>query len=447
MLLYLYSALVVSYTVSVFFDSRLLDYTAGIFAILSFGYSFRGAARLYQVTGGIFIGIGVGLALYNGIPLWKLPYFSTSTIVLLVIFYVLPFINSIIVVGRYEQSVNRLLKTKITHLGQLYYRSSLVSFVLGSFLNIATVTFVEAVLQKNLRGIVQRVRHRFITQALLRGYALSLVWSPMEILVAISVDLTGGEYLHFLPWLLLFSVILLVADWMLGFRYRSYHIPEEASRDAVALDKKSIGRIIALFGYLTVFIIAVVLLRRWLELSFLMAVALVIPGYAFGWALAIGRSRAFITYSIPQWKARVLSTHNYIVLFLAVGFSMSILQETHYLSYLQKPFSAIAGMPLLLFLSIQTLFIGLAMVGFHPLVTISILGEIIRPVLGQINPMSIGIVLITSGLSTVMAGPYNVSVSLMGSLLGENPYRISWWNIGFAFLYSGIGTCIAYLLL
>jgi hypothetical protein len=103
--------------------------------------------------------------------------------------------------------------------------------------------------------------------------------------------------------------------------------------------------------------------------------------------------------------------------------------------------------PVLLFLLIQVLFLGLAMIGFHPLVTISILGEAIQPLLGEINPLSFAVVLISSGLSTVMAGPYNITVSLTGSLLHQNPYRVSFWNIGFAFLYSSMGTMIALLML
>lgn len=46
-----------------------------------------------------------------------------------------------------------------------------------------------------------------------------------------------------------------------------------------------------------------------------------------------------------------------------------------------------------------------------------------------------------------MAGPYNITVSLTGSLLHQNPYRVSFWNIGFAFLYSSMGTMIALLML
>lgn len=446
-MLYLYSALILLYTINVFAVSRTLECIVGILSILSLALSFQRADRLYKSTGSVFMIVGLLLYMDSGLSWTKLPYFMNSTIILLVIFYVLPFINSIIVVGRYDQSVNKLLKIRTDHLGQLYYRGSLVSFLLGSFLNIATIPFVEAVLRKNLQSITVKLRHLFISQVMLRGYALSLAWSPMEILVAISVDITQISYLQYLPWLLLFSFVLLLFDWALGFRYRKYQLQLDEEKQAAALNMATVRRIFALLVYLSLFIAAVVGVRSLLAISFLLAVALVIVPYSIIWALIIRRGHTFIMYSLAQWKIRASSMQSYVVLFLAVGFFISILREAHYLEHIQEPFSSLADVPLLLFAAIQGLFIGLAMIGFHPLVTMSILGEVVQPLLGQINPISIGIVLITSGLSTVMAGPYNLTVSLTSSLLGENPYRISLWNIGFAFLYSSIGTFIAFILL
>ncbi|MCK6258877.1 hypothetical protein LCY76_20105 [Fictibacillus sp. KIGAM418] len=446
-LLAVYSMMVLSYTVNLFLDSVMLDEVTGILALLSLILSFPKASGLYKTTGTVFMVIGFSLYLYLQRPLLELPHYMNSTVVLLVIFYVLPFINSIIIVGRYDKSVNKLLKRRVGHLGQLYYRSSLASFLLGSFLNIATIPLVESVLRRNLQKVEDRVRDLFISRAMLRGYALCLAWSPMEILVAISVDITHSDYVHLLPWLFLFSTILLFVDWLIGLRYRKFRVEQSAAAEDMPLDARTVKKVAVLLLYLSIFIAAVILAKRWLGVNFLMSVALVILPYSIIWALLIKRAKSYTSYSLREWRRRAGSQQNYIVLFLAAGFLISTLKETPFLDYLQQPFASVQHMPFYMFVMIQIIFLGLAMIGFHPLVTISILGEVIQPLLGQVNPLSFAIVLITSGLSTVMAGPYNITVSLTGSLLNQNPYRITFWNIGFAFLYSSVGTIIALLLL
>ncbi|MFB4165376.1 hypothetical protein ACE1TI_16590 [Alteribacillus sp. JSM 102045] len=442
--LLIYSALVFAYGITIFWDSGVVMYLTGLFAFLSVVISFPKAQRLYKVTASIFVIIALITAAFEGIAVVQFPYYMTSTAILIMIFYVLPFINSVIVVGRYDQKVNRLLKTKISHLGQLYQRTALVSFLLGSFLNIGTIPLVVSVLKRNLKEQSANLVSRFISSAMLRGYALCLVWTPMEILVAISIDITGVGYVTLLPYLLLFSLTLLLITFWAGKSYKGYTLESVSGQiDMTAVYKK----IASLSFFLILFISIIIWLRPLLNLSFLETVGLVIIPYSFLWALVIKRIRSFLVYGLRTWQARTSSLQNYVVLFLSVGFFISILGESKLMGYLQYPFLILEGLPVLLFIVIQILFLGLAMVGFHPLVTISLVGEMLQPILGSVSPLAAAIVLITSGLSTVMAGPFNISVSLTGMLLHQNPYRVSLWNVGFAFLFSSGGTLLATIIL
>lgn len=449
MMLLLYSSLVALYMLNVFVQSQELNYIVGILAILSLMFSFKAAKGLYKISGFLFLVIGAALYPFIERPLHHVPFLMTSTVIIVTIILVLPFINSIIIVGRYDQSVNRLLKAKTNHLGQLYYRGSFVSFLLGSFLNIGTLPLVHHVLEKNLKEKTKRLRSVFISRSMLRGYALCLVWSPMEVLVALSIDMTGVNYLTVLPWLLLVSFLLLLADWGIGWRYKRYALDAypEQNGQSHSIDRKVVMKIIALAIYLVVFITTIILVKRLVELSFLEAVAFLIIPYSILWASTIKRLRSYAAYSVETWKKRTANLQNFMVLFLSVGFFISVLRESGYMDVLQRPFMALADWPVLLFVSVQVIFLALAMVGFHPLVTLSLLGEVIYPVLTAISPLSMAVVLITSSLATVMAGPFNISVSITGVLLEENPYRISIWNIAFAFLFGGAGTIVALFLL
>jgi hypothetical protein len=442
----LYSFLILLYVGNLFMGIKAIDYVTGILAILAIGFSFKPSGNLYKVTSLVFLITGLLILLYIGIPVTSIPFFMSSTLMILALFYVLPFVNTIVSAGRYDQSASKLLKARIRNLGQLYSRGLFVSFILGIFLNVATVTITEGVLRKNLQKVTGKVRDTFISQAVLRGYALSLTWSPMEIIVAVTIDITGVDYLKFLPWLLLFSVTLLAAESLTPIRYRKY-VLNSGDVSEEKMDRKNIWKIASLFFVLVLFITLITIVRREFQLNFMTAVTLVIPPFTFLWAIAIRRLPKFLSYGLGKWKQRVTGMHNFFLLFLSLGFFISILQESGYIAIFQKPLMAMQDYPMLLFILIQVLFLGLAMIGFHPLVTISMIGEIVQPVLPAISPLSMSIVLITSALSTVMAGPYNITVSLMSDILSRNPYRISMWNIGFAFLFSSFGTIIAVLLL
>ncbi|MGY4688711.1 hypothetical protein [Salibacterium sp. K-3] len=440
MYLILYSLLVVGYAVSLFAGGAWLTYLTGLAAAASIVVSFPKADRLYQGTAAVFLIAAAAAVWVEGIAVHELPYYMTSMVMLIMVFYVLPFINSVIVVGRYDQKVNKLLKTNMTHLGQLYRRAAGVSFMLGTFLNISTLPLVVSVLRRNLEEQSARLSARFISSAMLRGYALCLVWSPMELLVAISVDITGAAYLELLPLLLFFAAVFLMITMITGRKYR--HITTSIETRDINM-RAVYQKIAGLSFFLLLFISSIIALHEVLPVSFLETVALVITPFSFGWALVIGRIRSFLVYALKNWTSRTASLQNYMVLFLSVGFFIRVLEETVWMDWLQYPFLFLQDIPVLLFVTIQVMFLALAMIGFHPIVTIALAGEMLQPLLEDIAPAGAAVVLITSGLSTVMAGPFNISVSLTGMLLHQNPYRVSLWNLPFAFLFSSGGTVLA----
>ncbi len=138
--------------------------------------------------------------------------------------------NSAVHVGRYDQRINELMKENVDHLGSLYARSLLTSTVLFSFLNLSAIHLTQGVLLENLNKLKKPLRDSFISQTTLRAFALALIWSPMEIIVALTVDSTGVSYLAYLPWLLLCSAIVLSIDLLRG-KKRYEHIPYTASTE------------------------------------------------------------------------------------------------------------------------------------------------------------------------------------------------------------------------
>lgn len=440
-----YTVFVVVYLLSVFFSNSWIIYTSGMLGMLAVALSFARASSLFKRTGLIFIIVGMSLMIVKEISLVNIPVYFNRMAIMIALFVALPFMNSIITVGKYDRNVNKLLKKDIHNLGQMYQRGSLTSYIIGMFLNIGVISFVHQVLERSLKNSESNMKNRYIASLILRGYALCLVWSPMEILVGVTIDLTEVSYFTILPYLFTLSVIVLMADWLFAKRYKQYTV-EHAIHSVSYHEAGIVKNIFYLFVHLFLFIAVVSVFKYYFQFSFLTTVTLAILPYSIFWAATINKLKFYLKYSAMVWERKTSSLQNYVVLFLGLGFFISVLEETNLMKYLQNPVVQLAKSPFVLFAVIQILFICLAMVGFHPLVTMAVVGEAIKPVLETINPVAISIVLITSGLSTVMSGPYNVSVSLMSMLIHDNPYKVSLYNLRFALLFSSAGTFLALLL-
>lgn len=445
MLVILFSTLFLLNFVSYFVENDILKYAVGILALISWCFSFSINQKLYKIMGTIFFAIALIIFIYLGIPIIKLPIYITENITLLSIFFVLPFLNSIVVVGRYVRSASTIFKIKSTDTSQIYTRSSIVSFLLGGMLNIATLPLVSSVILKNFKKFEDQMFVKMIiAKSMLRGFVLSLSWTPMEIIVILSLEFTQLSYLTVFPWLILLSGILLIINILLSKRYK---IPlNDSALEKTNINKKYLLKIIVLFLFLGLFIVASVITNKILKIGTLASISLIIIPFSFLWALLIKRHKSFLAYSIPIWKERVNSMKGYMLLFLSVGFFTTMLRETYILSLIQKKSVVLTQNPFILFLLIQIIFIIFALLGFHTVVTISILGEIVKPIVDNINPLSISLVLIFSGLSPTLFSPFNISASLTGELLKINPFKITIWNLGFALLFSSAGTLLAILI-
>ncbi|WEG15322.1 hypothetical protein PQ478_12305 [Alkalihalophilus pseudofirmus] len=444
-----YSVILLMYIANTFIGSESIHYVIGILAIPMLLISLLGASKLFRILGSIFIAVGTGMYIYSGLPLYQVPLYFTSTMPLLAFFIVLPWMNSIVRAGRFDRRINELMKANVSDLGKLYVRSSFTTYTLCSFINLSALSISQEVLLENMAKMKKKIKDSFISQTTLRAFAVALCWSPMEIMVAMTVDATGVSYLAYLPWLILCSFIVLMVDWLWGSR-RFKSVPYEA---AVYHPERTIEpgiiawKITKLVIALTAFLLIVVTLGNAYNLNFILSVTLVILPFSFCWALVMNRMRSFLAIGWGTWKFRTNHMQNFVVLFLSLAFFSSSLNETPFLGMIQQPFLAASETPLVILLLIQGTYLLMSMIGVHPVATIGILAEVMQPLYSVINPMSVGMVLITGALATATVGAYGITVTMTSMNTVQNPYRITLRNMPFAIFYGGVGTLIGYLLL
>ncbi|WP_156290558.1 hypothetical protein [Oceanobacillus salinisoli] len=439
-----YSMVLLLYLINVFADVRALEYAVGLLAIPMMGISFIWASNLFRVLGGAFIGTGAIMFLAAGLPFREIPLFFTSNLALLAYLVILPWINSIVHVGKYDTQMKELMKGNVNHLGNLYIRSSITTYILMMFLNISAVTLTQEMLIKNMKKMKTKVRNAFISQTTVRAFAIALIWSPMEVMVALTVEATGVSYLFYLPWLMLISLLVLSGDLLIGWwKFRSVpYIPVEQDEAQVPVKSVVIGIAKLLFA-LCLFLSTILFINQTFDLNFILTVTLVILPFSAIWAMLIKRWTMFKKFGFEVWKNRTNHQQNFIILFISLSFFSNSLNETDMLNIVQEPFHIFADYPVIILYLILVTYFVMAMIGIHPVGTIAILLEVLTPLFGFINPAAIGIVMIVAALATSASATYGVTVTITAMNTVQNPYKITLQNLLFTFVFGSVGIGMA----
>lgn len=437
---YIYTSLIIAYILSSFIQSDILPYFVGILANITVFISLFYARGLYLYSGIIFYTLGIVLYFTTDGVSFLLQFHSMIGI--LALFLVLPFLNALIVVGRYDSHLSTLLQFKVRDIGDLYKRSSIVSHILGLFLNIATVPILIQSLQNTLKTFPDKLTKPFYAKSILRAYAFCLMWSPMEVMIIQTLEITGESYLIVFPFLLFLVGLFLFIDTTLGKRrHQDLTLP----MNEVELSfQTSFRKIFELFVLLFILVGAVSILDLIIAQGYLFSLVLLMIPISLIWSWRLGKLKRYWAYTIPHWQVRTKGLANFYFMFISAGFFVMMLANTALLDMLQPFILRIADHSLLLFMMICIYFFLSSMIGFHPLVSIVLLAEILHPVLADISSIPLSIVLIISSLSTVMYSPFHISTSLLASEINVNPYRVGLWNMPFVLLLLSITVLFAY---
>jgi len=445
LIIFLYSSVILLYIVNRFASVPALTYIIGILAFTALVTAFFRSSGLYRKSGIFFFTGGLLLFFYNGTPIETFFLHFDTMLGILSLFFVLPFMNTIIRTGHYDSHLRKLLQHGAGDLNKLYKRSFLISHFLGLFLNIATIPLVHNTLRQSLSSIKTKLAQKFYSQSILRGYALCLAWSPIEIMVIISLDMTGFTYVYLFPFIVSIVLFMFLSDWLFARKkYQGMALPIES--EAAYSTRKVVSKITQMMGMLAFLVLTATLLEYLFNKGFLFSIVLSIIPVSVLWAASIKRLRRYFTIALPVFKARTLGLSNFFFLFLSAGFFVETLSASDFMNYLEFVFVNSTDYILVLYFLIGLYFFVSAFAGFHPLVSIALLGEVLAPVMNEIGSISLTLVLITSSLATAIYSPFNLSVSLLSNQLGITPYKISGWNLPFSLYYVTVSIFIAYAL-
>ncbi|WP_339112221.1 hypothetical protein [Thioclava sp. GXIMD2076] len=282
---------------------------------------------------------------------------------------------------------------------------------------------------------IRKIRIRRMLQAVHRGFAASLCWSPLGFAMVISTSIVdGAEINHIILPALVSSAILIGVGWTMDQIFKptipaGHHAtPLSATLPTTARDLLPVLWLIILIA------IPVIVLDLVAGLSAAMSVLLIIPLLSAGWLLVGAppkeRGHHFALHACEFGFIELPSFRNEIVLLSMAGFIGST-AGTMLAPIVAASGLDLAALPVWLLLILPILLIPLGgQLGMNPILFVSLFGPLL-PSAAELGISPTAIVLsITAGWAlSGVTSPFTASVMLVARLGDVTPATVSWrWN-------------------
>nr|WP_287836591.1 hypothetical protein [Halomonas sp.] len=315
---------------------------------------------------------------------------------------------------------------------------SLGSALFGIILNIGVLNLFAAMIEKSNtlsaaqgRGWVREARQRRMMLALLRGFSLAPLISPMGIGVAVVLSsLPQITWPQLAPYILGAAALIFMAGWAVDY-FTGPHPPANKTYVTPSL------RPLAQFSVLLIGIVALVFSIAWLlELRLPIAALLGAPTGALLWLawqrrrLGYGGLPAAITAVHRQLPWLLSPSANEIVVLGAAGYLGHVcvgLVDTQQLAPLLAVLDPLGTLNAVL---AMLMVVGLAQIGVNPIVTVTLLVGLL-PTLGieGLTPELIGASLMVGWALALMSSPMTASMLILSRFTGVTATRIGYrWN-------------------
>ncbi|WP_144469097.1 hypothetical protein [Siminovitchia fortis] len=363
---------------------------------------------------------------------------------LLGIFVVLPFIQGILRLNKYDKSMKSLIRYRVKHLSGIYQRTSFFTYLLAVLLTIATLPISIQSLNNLVPSLKGDAKKRFYTHSMLRAYSLALFWSPVELLVIASIDQLNASYLVLMPILLLTSLTYLFFDWLL--HRRTYFIPlEEMNIEKKGtFNKKDALRIVQFFVAVILLFVFVLVTDHFLQEGLLVAIVIVVIPFSFAWIIVLRKLPIYLTYMKKSLYISIGNMNNFVALFLSAGFFISMMEKSvlfdHINEFVINQFQSLHLA--VFFFFIAAIFWITSLCGFFSVVTITLLAQVLAPIASGLEN-SLALLFIGSTISLLMISPFNIATAIMATLIRSSPLKIFKWNFKFAFGFMILVTTIS----
>lgn len=457
----------IGYIANVFLAQSLLALINTITLILAVILSFiatKGSTRMIAAV--LFI-VGAFLLFYTQAPLdvWKKALLENGY--LLAMFIMVPLISLPVRYGGYNESLEALFDRFGNSKSRFYGLVSVMTAFLGVLVSIASVPLTCEV----ARSSHFAANARILATALSRGFITCLFWAPTTATIALSLQLTGANWLSVLPFGLLFAIIAGFIGWImttirenliarrsqlntsLSKNKNDTHIDANLNSSSLHPSKYEVTshqphsgvfdrkKIIELVLFSVLYIVAVMLVGQCLRISIIVAVALMSILIPIIWMVAIKRVTLFKQKVKDEYVAvKLPNVKGQMILFtaagvLASGISYSGVGEMAVTTLLQITNGGALEATIL----VMILALVCSAFGVHPLVYTTVIGGSLTAAQLGVSPVYMALLLAMGWALGNAVCPTSANSIAVSQLVERSPFKLALnWNVSYVLVSTVI---------
>ncbi|UAC49733.1 hypothetical protein K6959_08050 [Bacillus aquiflavi] len=394
-----------------------------------------GLPRIFSL---LMLLIGMTVMIWTAKPfsIWTPMFTKNMSLVILIIF--VPVLAIPLSIGQYNQEMMKFLIRFTEKKSLLFLWISSTIFVLGSIVNLGSISVVHSIIEK------AHIPKEFLGRVYVRGFTSVITWSPFFASVFLILFTLNLSVANFIFYSFILGTIQLIAANLL-FRYREKDKISFQHRPRVLhnINRKKVKELAVVFFLLVVIVLSI---ERFVNTNMSIVITMIVVLITFGWCFFLRKVKE-ILLQFHQFSMNVLPKRaNEVVLFLTAGFFSETLSMTPLGQHVQKLFMFLANKTIILvilFMLIITMLFALA--GIHQIVTISAFLSSVNPLEFGFSHLMFALTLTCSwSLSTLISPTTPVNI-ITAQLLKVNIPDLIRWNAPFAILMIFLYTAVIYL--
>ena len=422
----------------------LLMPVASVLALLCIAVSLPACGPVARVLTLLFLAGGYLMLWRAGVGWPQYLLAHGDMLYLLALFAVLPLLSIPVQLGAYGDSIETVLRSRISGLFQLNCVVTVLAYLCGSFMSLAAVPIMMTSLAPVVGSYPLRDPQRFAAVATTYGYVLPILWTPVSGVVGVVLHSLHLEWTALLPLLIGLSIAGLLLNWALFWLIELRGQPAAIVPPPPAADQPALGPAVRHLAQMLLGIVLMVgliaVFDRLLKIGMLTVVTLLAVPFSLAWSMALGKGLAYTRAAAVQMTSRLPRLADQFAIFLAAGFFVSAMHLSGVDHVVNQAFVALhqtLGTRLFL-LAMPLMALAAAIAGVHPLVAIALLGQSLKPEVLGIDVELLALALIGSAVLTYMLGPFSGTLGLMQSLTRIPGYRLALWNLPYAVGYVAL---------
>ncbi|MEB3102424.1 hypothetical protein [Ferviditalea candida] len=451
MVKYLFVASIAVYIFSNFFQSTAIAYLVAIMAILSVSATIFRVQRFVMVLGLVFLGLGVWMLVHGGAQVQQYILSFGKMLDLLTLFALVPIFALPIRLGNYALSVQEVIRKKIKKSGQLYWITSGLSFLLSSFMNVATLPMMYYSIKSSVDLFPIKDKVRFMSRSITRGFCMPLLWAPVTPIVGIVVEMTKVNWGSMLRIMFPLSVLGLLLDWLTGMlvarreskrrssgtAHESPEAVQELASAQEAFPAKRQGRLIHILAAIVIINVLIWASDLIFNMGFLLTVSLLVIPISLAWSLFLGAGKLFFGGLKTHLDTHIAKMKDQFYIFLCAGFFLSAIQVSGFEDQINTAILHIKDIigHYLFIVLVPIIPFVLAFSGIHPAVALALVAQALDPKILMINPEILTVAMLGGAVPAFLMGPYNATLGIMSNIVNQSNFRLSYWNAPFTALY------------